>query len=131
MDRTNAERQRRYIAKLKAAAAAQPGVTNSGTAGEKASANSVTNGDAVGTNPTDKAKDPQAVQLQVAQTAQTQTAIQPPPRQRVITVKRPGVAATGADEITHEQWESLGRDTARLRAFLHQRSLRSLGGQNG
>jgi hypothetical protein len=128
MDRTNAERQRRYIAKLKAAAAAQPGVTNSGTASEKAS---VTNGDAVGTNPTDKAKDTQAVQLQVAQTAQTQTAIQPPPRQRVITVKRPGVAATGADEITHEQWESLGRDTARLRAFLHQRSLRSLGGQNG
>jgi hypothetical protein len=69
----------------------------------------------------------QAAQVQTAQSSQP-PATQPPPRPRVITVKRPGVAATGADEITHEQWESLGRDTARLRAFLHQRSL---GGQNG
>jgi preprotein translocase subunit SecD len=114
MDRTNAERQRRYIAKLKAAAAAHPGVTNSGTAGEKAS---VTNGDAVGTN----LKDTQAVQTQAAQTAQLQTAVQPPPRQRVIVVKKPGVAPQGANEISFEVWQQLGCDTARLREFLRQR----------
>jgi hypothetical protein len=81
------------------------------------------------------AAQPQAAQLSAVQAAQLQTAqstvppvASPPPRSRVITVKRPGVAATGPDEISHEQWESLGRDTARLRAFLQQRSL---GGQNG
>jgi hypothetical protein len=45
-----------------------------------------------------------------------------PPHQRVITVKRPGIAPEGPDEISHECWLELGCSVERLKKYLHQRS---------
>jgi hypothetical protein len=44
-----------------------------------------------------------------------------PPHQRVITVKRPGIAPEGPDEISHERWLELGCSVERLKAYLRQR----------
>jgi hypothetical protein len=65
---------------------------------------------------------------QAAQAVPTQAA--QPSRQRMITVRRPGVAPQGPDEISWEVWESLGREQGtncpRVKEFLRQRTL---GGQ--
>lgn len=106
MDRTNAERQRRYIAKLKAAAA--------GTAPAQAS---VTNGDA--------ASEIADLNCQGTRAAQTHTEKVP---LRTITVKRPGVAPHGPDEISWEQWQALGCEVSRLKEFLRQRSEAKING---
>jgi hypothetical protein len=53
--------------------------------------------------------------------AQSQAA-QPPFHPRTITVKRPGIAPVGPDEISHELWQSLGCSVERLKKYLHQRS---------
>jgi hypothetical protein len=45
-----------------------------------------------------------------------------PPHQRVITVKRPGIAPEGPDEISHECWLELGCSVERLKKYLHHRS---------
>jgi hypothetical protein len=64
----------------------------------------------------------------------SQPLTQQPPRQRVIVVKRPGVAAVGENELTWEQWQALGSETGtdcpRIREFLQRRSgNQQLGGQ--
>jgi hypothetical protein len=73
----------------------------------------------------------QAVQMklqaaQAAPAAPTQVtqppAAQPPSHPRTITVKRPGIAPVGPDEISHELWQSLGCSVERLKKYLHQRS---------
>jgi hypothetical protein len=62
----------------------------------------------------------QAAQVAPTQAAQP-SAAQPPSRPRTITVKRPGIAPVGPDEISHELWQSLGCSVERLKEFLRQR----------
>jgi hypothetical protein len=73
----------------------------------------------------------QALPVQARPTGEPST--QQPPRQREIKVRRPGVAPEGPDEISHDDWEKLGRSTERLREFLRQRDTaqRARGGQLG
>ena len=126
MDRTNAERQRRYIARLKAAAAgAAPkhSVTNGDAAGETSESSEIanvinsTNSGAAGEIIDPSGQGTRAVQPQAARPADVEL-----PRQRVITVRRPGVVPQGPNEISHEQWHELGCSVERLKEFLRQRS---------
>jgi hypothetical protein len=52
----------------------------------------------------------------------SQPLTQQPPRQRTITVRRPGIAPEGPDEISHECWLGLGCSVERLKEYLRQRS---------
>jgi hypothetical protein len=63
---------------------------------------------------------PQGAQAQDAQDDALQDAQTPPRRKRLIKIRRRGTEATGPDEMSWEEYESIGCDQSRVASFIRQ-----------